>query len=132
MPELRDIHENLDFQPAPREIHIGAIPFLDKPRERARQKRLKEELKQGGKSAKHILAEKKKANLEAKRKEKRKIAVDKGRNPDKKRGKQQQIFDEWDELAKEERLVKKMKKGKISKNEFDRLMYGEAETNLKE
>ena len=30
---------------------------------------------------------------------------------------------EWDDFAAEERLYKKMKKGKISKEEFDELFY---------
>ena len=33
-------------------------------------------------------------------------------------------MDDWDELAKEERLYKKMKKGKIDEKDFERLMSG--------
>ena len=49
----------------------------------------------------------------------------KGRNVNKKRGKNAQIHDEWDELAKEERLHKKLRKGKITKEEYKRLMRGD-------
>ena len=38
--------------------------------------------------------------------------------------KQARIFDEWDELAKEERLYKKLRSKKITKEEYDKLMYG--------
>ena len=58
-------------------------------------------------------------------KEIRQSNIEKGRNPNKKRGKQARIFDEWDELAKEERLHKKLKRGKITKAEFKTLMYGD-------
>jgi hypothetical protein len=52
----------------------------------------------------------------------REVAIEKGRNPDKKRGKHMQILDEWDDLAKEERLYKKMRRGKITKEEFNEQM----------
>ena len=34
------------------------------------------------------------------------------------------IFDEWDELAKEEKLYKKLRSKKITKEEYDKLIYG--------
>ncbi|KAL7539931.1 hypothetical protein ACHAWF_006545 [Thalassiosira exigua] len=124
MPELRD-KKLPNFVPAGPEVDIHAIPFRDKAREAARQKRLTAELAAGGKNAKQVQAERRAAEREAKRKERRAAEVAKGRNPNKKRGRQQQIFDEWDELAKEERLFKKLRTKKISKEEYDRLMYGE-------
>eukprot|EP00587_Corethron_hystrix_P002255 CAMPEP_0113308882 /NCGR_PEP_ID=MMETSP0010_2-20120614/7157_1 /TAXON_ID=216773 ORGANISM="Corethron hystrix, Strain 308" /NCGR_SAMPLE_ID=MMETSP0010_2 /ASSEMBLY_ACC=CAM_ASM_000155 /LENGTH=564 /DNA_ID=CAMNT_0000164041 /DNA_START=312 /DNA_END=2006 /DNA_ORIENTATION=- /assembly_acc=CAM_ASM_000155 len=125
MPELREKYLNLKhFSPAGPEIDIHAIPFLDKSREAARQKRLAAELAAGGKNAKQIKAERHAAERAKRLEERRKMDESKGRNPDKKRGKQQRIFDEWDELAKEERLHKKLKRGKISQTEFDNLMYG--------
>ena len=36
-----------------------------------------------------------------------------------KKGRNQQILEEWDELAAEERLHKKLKKGKITKQEYE-------------
>lgn len=125
MPELRDKQGKLNFQPAGPEINIHAIPFLDKTREAARQKRLAAELAAGGKNAKQIKAEEKAAERIRKSKERRQTEIAKGRNPNKKKGKQARIFDEWDELAKEERLYKKLKRNKITKEEYDRLMYGE-------
>ena len=125
MPELRDKADKLNFKPAGPEINIHAIPFLDKNREAARQKRLKAELAAGGKNAKQIKAEERAADRIRKQKERRQAEIAKGRNPNKKRGTQAKIFDEWDELAKEERLYKKLKRNKITRAEYDRLMYGD-------
>jgi ATP-dependent RNA helicase DDX55/SPB4 len=129
MPELRSIllknnGKLPNFTGASRDVDIYAIPFLDKAREQARQIRQEQELAAGGKNAKLIKAEQRKAERELKLKERRKVAIDKGRNPDKKRGKHQQILDDWDSLAKEERLYKKMRRGKITKDEFNEQMYG--------
>ena len=123
MPELRD--KKLNFEPAGPEINIHAIPFKDKARESARQKRLAAELAAGGKNAKQIKAEQRAAERVAKRKEHRAGEIAKGRNPDKKRGRQQRIFDEWDDLAKEERLYKKLRTKKITKEEYDKMLYGD-------
>jgi hypothetical protein len=126
MPELRDKQlSKMNFTPAGPEINIHAIAFKDKAREAARQKRLAAELAQGGKNAKQIKAEQRAAERIAKSKERRATEIAKGRNPNKKRGRQQRIFDEWDELAKEERLYKKLRTKKITQEEFDRQMYGE-------
>jgi ATP-dependent RNA helicase DDX55/SPB4 len=125
MPELRDKLGKINFKPAGPEINIHAISFKDKTREAARQKRLAAELAAGGKNAKQIKAEQRAAERIQKQKDRRAAEIAKGRNPNKKRGKQQRIFDEWDELAKEERLYKKLRTKKISKEEYDRQMYGE-------
>ncbi|KAL3807670.1 hypothetical protein ACHAXA_000316 [Cyclostephanos tholiformis] len=124
MPELRD-KKLLNFVPAGPEVNIHAIPFKDKARESARQKRLAAELAAGGKNAKQIKAEQRAAERIARSKERRAAEIAKGRNPHKKKGKQARIFDEWDELAREERLYKKLRTKKISKEEYDRLMYGD-------
>ena len=127
MPELRDrYHKLTNFTPTgPEKINIHSIKFKDKTRERARQKRLTAELEAGGKSAKQVKAETRAAEMEVRKKERRAAEIAKGRNPKKKKGRQQQIFDEWDELAKEERLHKKLKMGKITKDEFKRQMHGD-------
>ena len=122
MPELRD--KKLNFVPAGPEVNIHAIPFKDKARESARQKRLAAELAAGGKNAKQIKAEQRAAERIAKSKERRACEIAKGRNPHRKKGKQARIFDEWDELAREERLYKKLRQKKITKEEYDRQMYG--------
>ena len=127
MPELRNHHKTIDFKPAPPSVNIHAIPFLDKQREAARQKRLAKELAAGGKNAKQIKAEQRIAEKARRDKERRETALAKGlRDPEKKRkGRNQRLMEEWDDLAKEERLNKKLKMGKITKEEFRRLMYGD-------
>ena len=125
MPELKDKVGKLNFKSAGPEIDIHGIKFKDKVREKARQKRLAVELAQGGKNAKQIKAEQRTAAKLQREKDRRQTEIGKGRNPNKKRGKQARIFDEWDELAKEERLHKKLKRGKITKAEFKTLMYGD-------
>ncbi len=128
MPELKTKDgklKKLNFKPAGQEVDIYAIQYKDKFREKARQKRLAAELAAGGKNAKQIKAEQRMAAKLQREKEIRQSNIDKGRNPNRKRGKQAKIFDEWDDLAKEERLNKKLKQGKITKAEFKGLMYGD-------
>ena len=125
MPELKDKLGKLNFKPAGPEIDIHGIKYKDKVREKARQKRLAAELAAGGKNAKQIKAEQRAAEKIRRQKERREAEIQKGRNPNKKRGRQAKIFDEWDELAKEERLHKKLKKGKITKEQYKILMYGD-------
>lgn len=127
MPELRSVIQKHGgklprFSPAGSEVDIYAIPYKDKVREQARQKRLKQELDSGGKNAKRIKAEMRKAEKERKQRERRKSAIEKGRNPDKKRGRRAQINDEWENLAKEERLYKKLRSKKISQEQYDEQM----------
>ena len=125
MAELRECQGKLQhFTPAGPEINIFAIPFLDKVREEARQKRLAAELAAGGKNAKQIKAERRKAEEAQRQKERRQAAIKKGRNPNKKRGRNAQLVDDWEELAKEERLYKKFRRGKITKEKYNELLYG--------
>jgi ATP-dependent RNA helicase DDX55/SPB4 len=127
MPELREYNGKLkNFAPAGPEVNIYAIPFLDKAREIGRQKRLAAELAAGGKNAKQIKAEQKKAEQLERQKNKKQGEIAKGRNPAKKRGRHAQIVDEWEELAKEERLFKKLRRGKISKAQYEEQLRGTA------
>ncbi|GKY96944.1 hypothetical protein MPSEU_000653400 [Mayamaea pseudoterrestris] len=112
------------FTSAGREIDIFAIPYKDKAREKVRQKRLKEDLERGGKTAKQMKLEQKQADKERKEKERREFNKAKGRNPDKKRGKNARITDDWEELAKEERLYKKLRRHAISQEQFDEQIEG--------
>ena len=130
MPELREYNGKLKyFEPAGLEVDIYKIPYLDRPRETARQKRLAAELAAGGKNAKQIKAEQRKAEQIRRQKERRQTAIEKGRNPDKKRGRNAQIIDEWDNLAKEERLYKKFRRKKITKEEYEEQLFGLSKTN---
>ena len=117
MPELRDVLQKHKgklprFFAAGRDVDIFAIPYKDKSREEARQRRLREELAAGGKNAKLIKAEKRKAEKEQKHKER--VAA----KANKKRGMNARIVEEWDDLAKEERLYKKLRRGKITKEQY--------------
>jgi ATP-dependent RNA helicase DDX55/SPB4 len=133
MPELRDTKGKLKhFTPAGPEVNIYAIPFLDKARELARQKRLAAELASGGKNAKQIKAEQRKAEQLKRQQERRQGAIQKGRNPDKKRGRNAIIVDEWEDLAKEERLYKKLRRGKISKEAYDEQLFGSSNKKFQE
>jgi ATP-dependent RNA helicase DDX55/SPB4 len=130
MPELTNILQKHKgkvpyFTPAGPEVDIIAIPYKDKIREAARQKRLEQVLAAGGKTAKQVKAEQRKAEKERREIERRQQAINKGRNPDKKRGRNARLLDEWDDLAKEERLVKKLRKRKITKEQFDEELCGD-------
>ena len=129
MPELRDHKKLKHFVSAGPEVDIYSIPYLDKPREAARQKRLAAELAAGGKNAKQIKAEQRKADQIRRQKERRQIAIEKGRNPDKKRGRNARIVDEWEDLAKEERLYKKLRRKKITKTEYEEQLFGLSKAN---
>ena len=121
MPELRDVLQKHKgrlprFSSAGPEVDIFAIPYSDKTREQARQKRLKEELAGGGKNAKKIKAEIRKVEKEQKVKGKQ--------QQNKRRGRNAQIVEEWDDLAKEERLYKKLRRGKITQEQFNEHVDG--------
>ena len=98
----------VDFKPEPN-VEFYKIPYEDKVREKARQARMQDERKAEKREEKQ-----KKAEERIKMKANRKRV-----------GKHQQILAEWDDLAKEERLHKKLKRGKISQAEYDRQMYGD-------
>ena len=120
MPEIGAALKNgtlTHFTPSD-DVDSSQIAFRDKVREKARQARLLTPLP----PTKREKAAEKKAAKEKKQAARRQAAIDKGRNPNKKRGKHEQIMDEWDDLAKEERLYKKLRSGKITKEEYDRRM----------
>mmetsp|Transcript_4431 Transcript_4431/g.6775 ORF Transcript_4431/g.6775 Transcript_4431/m.6775 type:complete len:555 (-) Transcript_4431:189-1853(-) len=119
MPELANVHTKLDFKPE-QNVEFYKIPYEDKVREQARQKRMKDEAKQ----------EKLQKQREEKkqRREEKKAKRDERLNPKQKKkrvGRHQRILEEWDDLAKEERLHKKLKRGKITQEEYDRQMFGD-------
>lgn len=121
MPEIGAALKNgvlPNFTPT-ENVDTAKIQFRDKIREKARQVRLMAPTPSNTKKDKTAERQAAKERKEAAR---RQAAKEKGRNPDKKRGKHAQMMDEWDELAKEERLHKKLRRGKISKEEYDRQM----------
>eukprot|EP00977_Amphora_coffeiformis_P017240 scaffold5532_cov180-Amphora_coffeaeformis.AAC.7 len=121
MPEIGAALKNgvlPNFTPS-ENVDTAKIKFRDKVREKARQVRLLAPAPSNNRKDK---AAERQAAKERKEAARRQASKEKGRNPDKKRGKHAQMMDEWDELAKEERLHKKLRRGKISKEDFDRQM----------
>ncbi|RLN59184.1 hypothetical protein BBJ29_003943 [Phytophthora kernoviae] len=117
--ELRNVR--IDFEKAG--IKTTDIKFKDKAREKERQKKLvviqKENEARDKKNA-EMRDKKRKRPLEE---ENPKQAP---RRREKKKGLHQQIVEEWDELAEEEKLYKKMKKGKITEEEYESALLGKA------
>ena len=96
-----------------------AIKFADKSREKQRQVKLAKWKKK--RAEKLATAETDKKELAKQRREKEKQqAKAQAQKRKRKKGRHQALLDEWDDLAREERLFKKFKKGKISKQEYDR------------
>ena len=100
--------EEITFEPD-KSIDVGAIKFKDKAREKQRVKKYQELLVEQAKKKEQDYAKK------LQKKEKAKKLVPKRR----KKSRHQEICDEWDDLASEERQFKKMKRGKISSKQYD-------------
>ncbi|KAF1332057.1 Dead/deah box RNA helicase, partial [Globisporangium splendens] len=129
--ELRNVRINFQNE----EIKTKDIKYKDKVREKERQKKLAE-----------IEAEKEKqekVDADA-REQKRKRAEELNNDDDdlvggkkkqgprrreKKKGLHQQIVEEWDELAEEEKLYKKLKRGKITEEEYEKALLGKGEAS---
>jgi len=136
MPELRDklVGGKLkNFESAARSVDIHAIGFRDKVREDARQKRL--ELEKINNNSKGDVGENKDSQkrIAHSNKSKGKGVITerkrRDRDPDvkkKRRGRQAIIYDEWEQLGKEERLYKKLRKKKITEAQYNHLMYGDS------
>ncbi|RLN44024.1 hypothetical protein BBJ28_00008297 [Nothophytophthora sp. Chile5] len=123
--ELRNVR--IDFKKA--EVKTMDIKFKDKAREKERQKKLvviaKENEARDKKDA-EMRDKKRKRRLED---EQEKQAP---RRREKKKGLHQQIVEEWEELAEEEKLFKKMKKGKITEEEYESALLGKADESDEE
>jgi ATP-dependent RNA helicase DDX55/SPB4 len=115
MPELK--FDDVDFEKT--DIRTSTITFKDKTRQKVfeksqaekREKQMEEEKKQEKKRAENKLKSNAwKAEQEKKRK----------RTKRSNQGRHKIIVEEWNELAEEERLHKKLKKGKITKEEYQK------------
>lgn len=107
MPDLKRF--NIEFENS--DLDKDAIPFKDKQREKQRLANLEGTLE---KREKRIKERKSNYNKEMKRKKETQRIRSK-----RKRSKLKDNEAEWDELAIETTLMKKLKKGKISKQEFE-------------
>jgi len=124
MPELKDSKRLVGWTKI-EDVDIDIIPYKDKHREKRRRKQLtirkerekKEEYAEEKSRTTHttITSQKTKQHEpERKKKEKKR----------KRKGKNKRMVEEWNALQKEERLYKRLKKGKITKNEYERLIRG--------
>lgn len=108
MPELRG-KKIQGFQPSG--IDVKAIPYKEKSREKQRQEKLSS-MQEGSKSD----------TKSAKKGKQRPFAKNVRLNPrpgKKRKTKEDYENEEWDELASDARLLKKLKSNKITKEEFD-------------
>ena len=116
--ELRETKGLKDFQEEPAD-KVNAIPFKDKNREKQRQRKYKELMEERAREKANRAESKKRKREEQKQKEAQLLAQPKRRN----KSKQKELYAEWEELGREERLYKKMRKGKISKKAYDDLIF---------
>ncbi|GMF31715.1 unnamed protein product [Phytophthora fragariaefolia] len=117
--ELRNVRINFEKT----DIKTTDIKYKDKAREKERQKKLITIAKENEER------EKKNAEMREK-KRKRPLEEENQKHPrrrEKKKGLHQQIVEEWDELAEEEQLYKKLKKGKITEEEYEKALLGKAD-----
>ena len=131
MPEIpRDRAAQRDkfanFVPASTTIRADDIAYENPARERARQERLKERevaaFSNGGagKLARRIPDAS--VNGELATVGEATMLVHKEKTTDRRKRRKAAMLHEWDSLQKEARLIKKLKKGKISEEEYDRQM----------
>lgn len=122
MPELKD--KTVDFEPA--DVDVEKLYYKDKNREKQRKRKLQEQQDSNQDGSIQTNSKKKKFGKDSvawsKSKEK-KVKREKRRSRREylKKQRQKHSFDndELEDLAREARLVKKLKAGKISKEQFD-------------
>ncbi|ORX42181.1 DEAD-domain-containing protein [Hesseltinella vesiculosa] len=122
MPELKDAPDSFE----PMEMDWDAYAYADKNREAKRLREKEKGKKFEPKKHKKTVAwsnkiEAKERKVERKIKKDRKKDFLKRQHDDVSKDQQQDDDDgdDWDDLAQEERLAKKLRKGKISKTQFD-------------
>lgn len=117
------------------DVATSTVPFADKTREKARLKRnlkMSEDVADvgGANDQSSIRKDLKRKNPAATTSASfvgGGAADDDERKRAKKKGRHAQILEEWEDLAKEERLAKKLRQGKISKLEYEAQVRGEEE-----
>uniref|UniRef100_M4C4T4 ATP-dependent RNA helicase n=1 Tax=Hyaloperonospora arabidopsidis (strain Emoy2) TaxID=559515 RepID=M4C4T4_HYAAE len=122
LPKINELR-NVRIKFKKTDVKITDIKFKDKAREKERQKKLVAIAKE------NEARDRKDAEMQGK-KRKRTLEEEDRRHPrrrEKKKGLHQQIVEEWEELAEEEALYKKMKKGKISEKEYEKSLLGKAD-----
>jgi len=94
------------------DVHPITVPFLNRKREKQRQEQLKVDLAK----REEELAEREKARNKPAKVEKERTRTEK------RAAKKANVQEHWDELAREERLAKKLKQKKISVKEYEKLL----------
>merc|ERR1719506_2904526 len=94
------------------DVHPITVPFLNRKREKQRQEQLKVDLAK---------REEERAEREKARNKPAKVEKERTRT-EKRAAKKANVQDHWDELAREERLAKKLKQKKISVKEYEKLL----------
>eukprot|EP00795_Rhopilema_esculentum_P015125 gene15125-6311_t len=118
MPEIKrgviDGFQNTD-------VDINSIPYIDKTREKQRRLKLNEKEEKKDMNDKDFKHKDKSWSREREKKVKKQLRKEKKENLKRKRGFAGHKFDDddVDELNREVGLMKKLKKGKITKEEFD-------------
>ena len=97
------------------------VPFLQASRESKRLEELKKEKEKAGKELEDKKLQRTKAKEEELRK-KKELHV--RTRSEKREATREGKRAEWDDLAREERLAKKLKQGKISKKEYEKVLLG--------
>jgi ATP-dependent RNA helicase DDX55/SPB4 len=127
LPRVRELAgKTIAFAESP--VDTSLIPFLDKHREKARLKLMGERKHEaekarasGGSGGKASATLKDKLKVLAAKK----AAEEAGQKVKRKRkGKNARMLDEWERFGVEERLAKKVKKGKMTWDEFDAAVRG--------
>jgi hypothetical protein len=132
IPETRN--RSLFFFADSRQIHTSSIPYAHKEKEAARLRRLEALLEQKKKQKEEEEASGKKGQSKSRDDSDARSRVTgagtaAGGAPDRKRKKKkslhQAIVEDWDDLAAETALYNKFKKGKLTKEEYEKAIFSE-------
>ncbi|XP_053327965.1 ATP-dependent RNA helicase DDX55 [Spea bombifrons] len=123
MPELRG-KDLSDFVPA--FVHTDSIPYKDKHREKQRQKMLQQRKETG--ETRRTFTKNKSWSKQKARKEKRKKVALKRKNHEGSDVDEQDV----DELLQDTRLLKRLKKGKITEEEFEKQLTSSGKQEMED
>jgi ATP-dependent RNA helicase DDX55/SPB4 len=123
LPKLKEfrnekLRESIkDFREEPASV-VAAIKFKEVAREQKRERLLQLgpafNQQQKEKNGKHVRPQQENGP-----------SAESAQQKGKKKGRQEKIYEEWDELAREEQLYKRAKKGKLSKTAYEKALLGE-------
>lgn len=125
-PHMKDFRgTEVNYEGPGIQVDTSVVPYLDKAREKARRERIRKDTEQPTQSREDSDEGSVATTPEKKPfKTTRQAMEEEQKLKRKKRGKQEKMFEEWDDLAAEERLAKKMKKGKVSEEDYEKALFG--------